>query len=84
MNIANNNLKTKFIAKIDADVELASNWIELLMKIMLSENVTLIGGKMYEKFTNNSFNLWRSKRLKQNWGSMIYQIQNLYLDVIIF
>ena len=74
MNIANNNLKTKFIAKIDADVELASNWIELLMKIMLSENVTLIGGKMYEKFTNNSFNLWRSKRLKQNWGE--YDLSN--------
>ena len=74
MNIANNNLKAKFIAKIDADVELASNWIELLMKIMLSENVTLIGGKMYEKFTNNSFNLWRSKRLKQNWGE--YDLSN--------
>ena len=68
MNIANNNLKTKFVGKIDADVELSPNWTELLMNKMLSEDVTLIGGKMYEKFTKNSFNLWRSKRLKQNWG----------------
>lgn len=68
MNIANNHLKSKFIAKIDADVELSQNWIELLMNKMHSENITLIGGKMYEKFTQNSFNLWRSKRLKQNWG----------------
>lgn len=68
MNIAINSLKSRYIAKIDADVELASNWIELLMSIMRSEDITLIGGKMYEKFTNNSFNLWRSKRLKQNWG----------------
>ena len=68
MNIAHNYLKTKFIAKIDADVELCSNWIELLIKKMVSEKVTLIGGKMYEKFIKNKYNLWRSKRLKQNWG----------------
>ena len=23
---------------------------------------------MYEKFLNNPYNLWRSIRLKQNWG----------------
>ena len=68
MNLANNHLKTKFIGKIDADVELNSNWIEILMKKMIDENITLIGGKMYEKFLDNSNNLWRSKRLKQNWG----------------
>ena len=32
------------------------------------ENATLIGGKMYEKFLKNPYNLWRSIRLKQNWG----------------
>ena len=32
MNIANDYLKSKFIGKIDADVELSPNWIELLMK----------------------------------------------------
>ncbi len=68
MNIANNYLNTKFIGKIDADVELNSNWIELLMNKMVDENITLIGGKMYEKFKENSYNLWRAKRLKQNWG----------------
>lgn len=68
MNIANDNLKSRFIAKIDADVELSPNWIELLIKKISTEKVTLIGGKMYEKFIENSFNLWRSKRLKQNWG----------------
>ena len=74
MNIAHNYLKTKFIAKIDADVELCSDWIELLMKKMVNEKVTLIGGKMYEKFTKNKYNLWRSKRLKQNWGE--YDLSN--------
>ena len=68
MNIANDYLKSKFIGKIDADVELSPNWIELLMKKISTQEVTLIGGKMYEKFIENSYNLWRSKRLKQNWG----------------
>lgn len=68
MNIANNHLKTKFIGKIDADVELNPNWIELLMDKMIDDNITLIGGKMYEKFTDNSHNVWRSRRLRQNWG----------------
>ena len=68
MNIAKDHLKTRYIAKIDADVELTKNWIEILLKKIEQENVTLIGGKMYEKFIKNPFNHWRSLRLKQNWG----------------
>ena len=68
MNIANENLNTRFVAKIDADVELCPDWIELLINKIQEKDVTLIGGKMYEKYLKNSFNLWRSKRLKQNWG----------------
>jgi glycosyltransferase involved in cell wall biosynthesis len=68
MNIASDFLNTRYIAKIDADVELFPNWIEILLKKILQENVTLIGGKMYEKYLENSFNVWRSIRLKQNWG----------------
>ena len=68
MNIANEMLDTKFVAKIDADVELCPDWTELLVNKIQKEEATLIGGKMYEKFVENSFNFWRSKRLKQNWG----------------
>ena len=68
MNIANKFLKTKFIGKIDADVELSKDWLKTLMRKMLDEKITLIGGKMYEKFLKNPNNLWRSRRLKQNWG----------------
>lgn len=68
MNIANKFLKTKFIGKIDADVELSKDWLKTLMRKMLDEKITLIGGKMYEKFLENPNNLWRSRRLKQNWG----------------
>ena len=68
MNIATNYLQTKYIGKIDADVEISPNWAELLIKKLQKEKVTLIGGKMYEKFLENPFNYWRSIRLKQNWG----------------
>ena len=67
-NLANNYLKSKFIASIDADVELSNNWLEKLIDKATKENITLIGGKMYEKFLNNPYNLWRSIRLKQNLG----------------
>jgi len=68
MNIATNLLKSRYVAKIDADVELSSNWVEALMKKLIEKDITLIGGKMYEKYTSNPYNLWRSIRLKQNWG----------------
>ena len=67
-NLATNYLKSKFIASIDADVELTNNWLEKLIDKATKENITLIGGRMYEKFLNNPYNLWRSIRLKQNWG----------------
>jgi glycosyltransferase involved in cell wall biosynthesis len=67
-NLAKENLKSRFVASIDSDVEISPNWVELLLKKALEENVTLIGGKMYEKYTQNRFNFWRSKRLGQNWG----------------
>ena len=35
MNIANKFLKTKFIGKIDADVELSKDWLKTLMRKML-------------------------------------------------
>ena len=67
-NLATNYLKSKFIASIDADVELSNNWLKKLLDKVNEKNVTLIGGKMYEKFLKNPYNLWRSIRLKQNWG----------------
>tara|TARA_B110000196_G_scaffold313618_1_gene320558 strand:+ start:206 stop:1060 length:855 start_codon:yes stop_codon:yes gene_type:complete len=67
-NLAVNYLKSKFIASIDADVELTNDWLEKLIDKANKENTTLIGGRMYEKFLKNPYNLWRSIRLKQNWG----------------
>ena len=46
------------------------------------ENITLIGGKMYEKFLNNPYNLWRSIRLKQNLGEKDILNPELELDLL--
>ncbi len=67
-NIAVNELKTRYIASIDADVELNKYWLEILYSNILKNDATLAGGRMYEKYLNNPFNHWRSLRIGQEWG----------------
>jgi len=67
-NLAVNHLKTRYIASIDADVVLSKNWIEQIINSLKKNNATLVGGRLYEKFIENPFNLWRSIRLRQHWG----------------
>ena len=67
-NIAVNELKTRYIASIDADVELDKNWLEILYSSIVKNNATLAGGRMYEKYINNPFNHWRSLRIGQQLG----------------
>ena len=67
-NIAVNELKTRYIASIDADVELDKNWLEILYSSILKNKATLVGGRMYEKYINNPFNHWRSLKIGQQLG----------------
>ena len=83
-NLAINSLKTKYVASVDADVVLAEDWMERQFNLITNKSVTLVCGRMYEKFINNPYNLWRSIRLKQHWGEndlpnppMIFGCNNL-------
>tara|TARA_Y100001970_G_scaffold256226_1_gene333744 strand:+ start:12710 stop:13567 length:858 start_codon:yes stop_codon:yes gene_type:complete len=67
-NLALKNLKSKFVASIDADVVISETWLEQIVNSLQKNNATIVGGKMYEKFIDNPCNLWRSIRLKQHWG----------------
>ena len=67
-NLAINKLETRFIASIDADVELDSSWLETLYFKMQKNKITLIGGRMFEKYVDNPCNYWRSLRIAQQWG----------------
>lgn len=67
-DIAVNFLKTKYIASVDADVEVDRDWLKNIFSSLESNNATWVCGKMYEKYTENPCNLWRSLRLRQNWG----------------
>ena len=68
-NFAVNLLKSRFVASIDADVELDKMWLESLYNNMSTNNITLIGGRMFEKYIENPCNLWRSLRIGQQWGN---------------
>tara|TARA_B100000780_G_C20998311_1_gene399382 strand:+ start:60 stop:908 length:849 start_codon:yes stop_codon:yes gene_type:complete len=68
-NLATRYLKSRYIASIDADVELNEDWTQILVNKSEEKEITLIGGKMYEKYIESPYNLWRSLRLKQNWGN---------------
>ena len=67
-NLAINELGTRFIASIDADVELTNSWLETLYSKMKKNKITLIGGRMFEKNIDNPCNYWRSLRIAQQWG----------------
>ena len=67
-NLAINKLNTRFIASIDADVELDDNWLETLYAKMQTNKITLIGGRLFEKYVDNPCNYWRSLRIGQQWG----------------
>ena len=56
-NFAVNLLKSRFVASIDADVELDKMWLESLYNNMSRNNITLIGGRMFEKYIENPCNL---------------------------
>ena len=83
-NFAINKLGTRFIASIDADVELNDNWLESLYFKMQNKKITLIGGRMFEKYINNPCNHWRSLRIDSNGEIKMLSTQVLYLVAIIF
>ena len=68
-NLALKTLNTKYIACIDADVELEKNWTKKMYDRIKKNDVHWIGGKLIEKYVKNKFNLWRSIRIGQQWGN---------------
>ena len=67
-NIAISNCKNDFIASLDHDVLPDKDWLKNMMDSMIKNKSSYCGGKMIEKYIKNSFNSWRAKRYKQNWG----------------
>ena len=67
-NLAFKKSQNDIIASIDSDVVLENNWLEIMLQMIKKNDLTLYGGKMVEKYTNNIFNNWRAKYYSQNWG----------------
>lgn len=69
-NTALKNCKTTLLAAIDADVLLASNWLEEMLNCLNkhSDKTAGIGGKMIEKNCTDLADQWRAKHMAQHWG----------------
>ena len=68
-NQAIKNSRNEIIASIDADVILEDQWLEKMLFYLNKDGISMCGGKLEEKLTNNKFNLWRAKYYSQNWGN---------------
>lgn len=67
-NTAIRNIKTEFIASLDADCLPDSDWLKQLMKRFGSLKIGGVGGKLLENYSSSSvFDLWRSVHMKQYW-----------------
>ena len=66
-NTAIKNIKTGFIASLDADCQPESDWLKNLMKRFSSAKIVGVGGKLLETYASSVFDLWRSVHMKQYW-----------------
>ena len=67
-NIALNQLKSEFIASIDADCVIGDDWLARCMSNFKDPNVAAVGGKMAELYTATISDYWRKEHLKHHWG----------------
>jgi len=66
-NTAIRNIKTEFIAALDADCVPETEWLGHLMKSFSSPKIAGAGGQVLEKFSTTVCDLWRSVHMRQYW-----------------
>ena len=66
-NTAIKEISTEFVASVDADCLLDSEWLKRLMKEFKSLKTAGVGGSLLETGTSCIFDLWRSIHMKQGW-----------------
>ncbi len=66
-NTAIKNVKTEFVASLDADCVAAPGWLEQLMQKFDSSKIAGAGGKLLETHSSTIFDFWRSAHMKQHW-----------------
>mgnify|MGYP003392739461 CR=1 FL=1 len=67
-NTALRNIKTEFVASLDADCIPDPDWLLRLINQFNSPKVAGIGGKLLEENVSTVFDYWRSVHMKQSWG----------------
>ena len=67
-NTAIKNIKTGFIASLDADCIPEPDWLLKLMKGFSSSKIAGIGGRLLEVYSDSPCDRWRSVHMRQDWG----------------
>lgn len=67
-NIALKEARNNFVASVDADCLIDSNWLEECMNNFNNPNVVAVGGRLVETYNNNIADFWRKTHLKHHWG----------------
>ena len=68
-NTAIKNLKTEFIASLDADCIPDLDWLKYLIERFNLPKIAGVGGKLLEENCSSVFDIWRSVHMKQYWES---------------
>lgn len=67
-NVALHKARNNFVASVDADCLIDSNWLEECMKNFNNPIVAAVGGRLVETCNNNIADSWRQAHLKHHWG----------------
>lgn len=67
-NTAIKNIKTEFIASVDADCVPEPDWLLQLMKKFSSFRIAGAGGRLLEANSHTVYDRWRSVHMGQDWG----------------
>ncbi len=67
-NSAISNAKEDFIASVDVDCLLDTDWLGQCMSNFMDPKIAAVGGKLVEDRVDKTEYRWRAMHLKQHWG----------------
>lgn len=67
-NTALQNCMSEFIAAVDADVVLANDWLEQVMRNFTEVKIAGVGGQLQETCLKTLGDQWRAEHMHQWWG----------------
>ncbi len=76
-NIAIKKSKTRYLASLNTNSIASEDWLLNLYNCIKKQNLTTVGGFLYEVYHTKAPDLFRAIHLKQNWEKPLF-LMNLY------